>query len=131
MRYHIGCYDSFENKALDGANAYTASGHTEASCMELCTDFQGFDCLSAEFDTKNFGCTLSMTTTTPDKLIDAPGIVFLTKKTCPAGEYPISPYRAGVCRPCDTIELTATSCDFSLCRRVEKVCVNWQLLRYS
>ena len=38
---------------------------------------------------------------------------------------------AGVCRPCDTIELTATSCDFSLCRRVEKVCVDRQLLRYS
>ena len=39
--------------------------------------------------------------------------------------------RAGVCRPCDTIELTATSCNFSLCRRVEKVCVDRQLLRYS
>ena len=39
--------------------------------------------------------------------------------------------RAGVCRPCDTIELTATSCNFSLCRRVEKVCVDLQLLRYS
>ena len=38
---------------------------------------------------------------------------------------------AGVCRPCDTIELTATSCKFSLCRRVEKVCVDRQLLRYS
>ena len=37
--------------------------------------------------------------------------------------------RAGVCRPCDTIELTATSCNFSLCRRVEKV--DRQLLRYS
>ena len=33
--------------------------------------------------------------------------------------------------PCDTIELTATSCNFSLCRRVEKVCVDRQLLRYS
>ena len=31
----------------------------------------------------------------------------------------------------DTIELTATSCSFSLCRRVEKVCVDRQLLRYS
>ena len=39
--------------------------------------------------------------------------------------------KAGVCRPCDTIELTATSCNFSLCRRVEKVCVDRQLLRYS
>ena len=39
--------------------------------------------------------------------------------------------RAGVCRPCDTIELTTTSCNFSLCRRVEKVCVDRQLLRYS
>ena len=39
--------------------------------------------------------------------------------------------RAGVCRPCDTIELTATSCNFSLCRRVEKVCVDRQLFRYS
>ena len=38
--------------------------------------------------------------------------------------------RAGVCRPCDTIELTATSCNFSLCRRVGKVCVDRQLLRY-
>ena len=32
--------------------------------------------------------------------------------------------RAGVCRPCDTIELTATSCNFSLCRRVEKICLD-------
>ena len=39
--------------------------------------------------------------------------------------------KAGVCLPCDTIELTATICNFSLCRRVEKVCVDWQLLRYS
>ena len=39
--------------------------------------------------------------------------------------------KAGACRPCDTIELTATSCNFSLCRRVEKVCVDRQLLRYS
>ena len=39
--------------------------------------------------------------------------------------------RAGVCRPCDTIELTATSCNFSLCRHVEKVCVDLQLLRCS
>ena len=39
--------------------------------------------------------------------------------------------RAGVCRPCDTIELTATSCNFSLCRRVEKVCADRQLFRYS
>ena len=39
--------------------------------------------------------------------------------------------RAGVCRPCDTIELTATSWNFSLCRRVEKVCVDRQLFRYS
>ena len=40
--------------------------------------------------------------------------------------------RAGVCRPCDTIELTPTSFNFSLiCRRVEKVCVGRQLLRYS
>ena len=39
--------------------------------------------------------------------------------------------KAGVCRPCDTIELTATSCNFSLCRRVEKVCVDRQLFRYS
>ena len=39
--------------------------------------------------------------------------------------------KAGVCRPCETIELTATSCNFSLCRRVEKVCVDRQLLRYS
>ena len=45
--------------------------------------------------------------------------------------YSLSPFRAGVCRPCDTIELTATSCNFSLCRRVEKVCVDRQLLRYS
>ena len=29
--------------------------------------------------------------------------------------------RTGVCRPCDTIELTATSCNFNSCRRVEKV----------
>ena len=43
----------------------------------------------------------------------------------------IGQLRAGVCRPCDTIELTATSCNFSLCRRVEKVCVDRQLLRYS
>ena len=35
-------------------------------------------------------------------------------------------FKAGVCRPCDTIELTATSCNFSLCRLVEKV--NWQLV---
>ena len=42
-----------------------------------------------------------------------------------------SDLRAGVCRPCDTKELTATSCNFSLCRRVEKVCVDRQLLRYS
>ena len=39
--------------------------------------------------------------------------------------------RAGVCRPCNTIELTGTSCNFRLCRRVEKVCVDRQLLRYS
>ena len=39
--------------------------------------------------------------------------------------------RAGVCCPCDTIELMATSCKFSLGRRVEKVCVDRQLLRYS
>ena len=39
--------------------------------------------------------------------------------------------RVGVCRPCDMIELTTTSCNFSLCRRVEKVCVDQQLLRYS
>ena len=39
--------------------------------------------------------------------------------------------RAGVCCPCDTIELTATSCNFSLCRCVEKVCIDRQLLRYS
>ena len=39
--------------------------------------------------------------------------------------------KAGVCRPCDTIELTATSGNFSLCRRVEKVCVDRQLMRYS
>ena len=39
--------------------------------------------------------------------------------------------KAGVCRPCDTIELTATSCNFSLCRRVEKVCADRQLLRDS
>ena len=36
--------------------------------------------------------------------------------------------RAGVCRPCDTIELTATNCNFSLCRRVKKVCADRQLL---
>ena len=36
-------------------------------------------------------------------------------------------FKAGVCRPCDTIELTATSCNFSF----EKVCVDWQLLRNS
>ena len=47
--------------------------------------------------------------------------------TCMLGRH----LRAGVCRPCDTIELTATSCNFSLCRRVEKVCVDRQLLRYS
>ena len=29
-------------------------------------------------------------------------------------------------------ELTATSCrNFSLCRRVEKVCADWQLIGYS
>ena len=39
--------------------------------------------------------------------------------------------KAGVFCPCDTIKLTATSCYFSLCRRVEKVCVDRQLLRYS
>ena len=39
--------------------------------------------------------------------------------------------RAGVCRPCDTIKPTAIICNFSLCRRVEKVCVDRQLLRYS
>ena len=39
--------------------------------------------------------------------------------------------RAGVCRSCDMIELMATCCNFSLCRRVEKVCVDRQLLRYS
>ena len=39
--------------------------------------------------------------------------------------------RAGVCRPCDTIELTATSCNFSLCQRVEKVSADRQLFRYS
>ena len=39
--------------------------------------------------------------------------------------------KAGVCRPCDTIELTATSCNFTLCRRVKKVCIDRQLLRYS
>ena len=33
-----------------------------------------------------------------------------------------------ICRLCDTIEVTATSCNFSLCRRV---CVDRQLLRYS
>ena len=38
-------------------------------------------------------------------------------------------FRAGVCHPCDTIELTATSWNFSLCRRVEKVCADWQLFR--
>ena len=37
--------------------------------------------------------------------------------------------KAGVCRSYDTIELTATS--FSLCRRVENVGVDRQLLRYS
>ena len=42
-----------------------------------------------------------------------------------------SALRAGVCRPYDTIELMPTSCNFSLCRRVEKVCVDRQLLRYS
>ena len=36
-----------------------------------------------------------------------------------------------VCRPCETIELTATSWNFSFCRRVEKVCVDRQLFRYS
>ena len=39
--------------------------------------------------------------------------------------------RAGVCRPCGTIELKVTSCNFSLCRRIEKICVDRQLLRYS
>ena len=39
--------------------------------------------------------------------------------------------KAGVCRPCDTIELTATSCNFSLWRRIEKAYVDCQLLRYS
>ena len=39
--------------------------------------------------------------------------------------------KAGVFRPCDTIELTATSCNFSSCQRIEKVCVDRQLLRYS
>ena len=39
--------------------------------------------------------------------------------------------RAGVCRPCDTIEPTAISCNFSLCRRVEKLCADRQLFRYS
>ena len=28
--------------------------------------------------------------------------------------------RAGLCRPCDVIELTATGCNFSLCRRSRK-----------
>ena len=49
---------------------------------------------------------------------------------CQKGTMPMS-LRAGVCRPCDTIELTATICNFSLYRRVEKVCVDRQLLRYS
>ena len=39
--------------------------------------------------------------------------------------------RAGVCRPCDMIELTATSCNFRLCRRIEKVRADRQLFRYS
>ena len=39
--------------------------------------------------------------------------------------------RAGVCRPCHTTELTATSWNFSLCRRVQKVCADWQLFGYS
>ena len=43
----------------------------------------------------------------------------------------VSRLKAGVCRPCDTIAPTATNCNFSLCRRVEKVCVDRQILRYS
>ena len=39
--------------------------------------------------------------------------------------------KGGHMSPLDTIELTATSCNFSLRRRVEKVCVDRQLLRYS
>ena len=35
--------------------------------------------------------------------------------------------RAVVCRPCDTVELTATSCNFSLW----KVSADRQLFRYS
>ena len=35
-------------------------------------------------------------------------------------------FKAGVCRPCDTIELTATW-KFSSSRRVEKVCADLQL----
>ena len=42
-----------------------------------------------------------------------------------------STLRAGVGRPCDTTELMTTSWNFSLCRRVEKVCFDRQLIGYS
>ena len=32
-------------------------------------------------------------------------------------------FKAGVCRPCDTIELTATSCNFSLCIEIQLIAV--------
>ena len=49
-------------------------------------------------------------------------IITITEKNVPYERLNVI-LRAGVCRD--------TSCNFSLCRRVEKVCVDRQLLRYS
>ena len=78
-----------------------------------------------DYKIKHFCCT--------QRVEDRLGKVYLlyTCENVDNCEQPLSYLRAGVCRLCDTKELTATSCNFSLCRRVEKVCVDRQLLRYS
>ena len=43
----------------------------------------------------------------------------------------IDTFKASLCCPCVETELTATSWNFRLCRRVKKLCVDRQLIGYS